>query len=122
MLTSLISQADHSFIYPQRLGPARISAQRNMRMRYLLVHPEYMKGKREFMRVLTARTHVGVEFVERWQASRMVVAILLPVIVSLVTGVVYSGLTKDVSSGFTVAGEFSALCACAVSSWLFGGS
>ena len=64
-----------------------------------------MKGRHEFMQVLTARTDLGIEFVEGWQLTRIAVAILLPVIASLILAVVYSVLEKDVSSAFTIAGE-----------------
>ncbi len=64
-----------------------------------------MKGRHEFMQVLTARTDLGIEFVEGWQLMRISVAILLPVVASLILGVVYSILENDVSSAFTVAGE-----------------
>ena len=76
-----------------------------MRLRYFLHHPEQMKDRHEFMQVLTARTDLGIEFVEGWQLARMAIAVLLPVIASLVIGVVYSILEKDVSSAFTVAGK-----------------
>ncbi|OBZ72153.1 hypothetical protein A0H81_07390 [Grifola frondosa] len=107
--------ADHSFIYPQRIGPARVSAHRNLRVRHFLNKPETLKGRREFMQVLTERPDFGLEFVERWQAFRLAVAILLPIFLSLVTGVVYSGLTQDVSSAFTIAGYLtSAYSVCLV--------
>lgn len=66
-----------------------------------------MKGRHEFMQVLTARTDLGIEFVERLQLDRVAVAILVPVIMSLIIGVAYSGLTGDVSSAFTIAGGFN---------------
>lgn len=76
-----------------------------MRLRWFLDHPDSLKGSREFMQVLTQRTDLGIEFVERWQASRIFIAIVLPVAASLLVGVLYSALTNDVSSGFTVAGK-----------------
>ncbi len=76
-----------------------------MRLRYFLHHPDQMKGRHEFMQVLTARTDLGIEFVEGWQLMRISIAILLPVVASLILGVVYSILENDVSSAFTVAGE-----------------
>ena len=65
-----------------------------------------MKDRHEFMQVLTARTDLGIEFVEGWQLTRMAIAVLLPVIASLVLGVVYSIFEKDVLSAVTVAGKF----------------
>ncbi|KAI0328303.1 hypothetical protein GY45DRAFT_1326587 [Cubamyces sp. BRFM 1775] len=41
--------ADHTCIYPKRLGPAGVSPSKNMRLRYCLHHPELMKDRREFM-------------------------------------------------------------------------
>ena len=74
---------------------------KNMRLRYFLRHPEQMKGRYEFMRVLTARTDLGIEFVEGWQVTRIAVAILLPVLGSLILGVCYSVFAGDVSGAFT---------------------
>ncbi|KAI0951533.1 hypothetical protein AcW1_008555 [Taiwanofungus camphoratus] len=98
--------ADHSFVYPQRVGPAAVSPSKNMRLRWFLHHPEHMRARHEFMQVLTARTDLGVEFVERWQLSRIAIAILVPVLFSVVIGVVYSATTHDPSTAFTIAGVF----------------
>jgi len=107
--------ADHSFVYPQRLGPATVSPYKNMRLRWFLHHPEHMRGRHEFMQVLTARTDRGIEFVERWQVFRIAIAILLPVLCSLVVGVVYSCLARDPSTAFTIAGYMtSAYSVCLV--------
>ncbi len=64
-----------------------------------------MKGRYEFMQVLTTRTDLGVEFVERFQLMRIAVAVLLPVFFSMLLGVIYSALTGDVSSAFTISGK-----------------
>ena len=98
-------QADHTCVYPRRYGPAAVSPSKNMRLRYFLRHPDQMKGRHEFMQVLTARTDLGIEFVEGWQLTRIAIAVLIPVIASLVLAVLYSVFTQDVSSAFTVAGE-----------------
>ncbi|OCH89608.1 hypothetical protein OBBRIDRAFT_881196 [Obba rivulosa] len=105
---------DHSFVYPQWVGPPRVSTHRNLRLRWFLKHPESLRGAREFMHVLTARIDLGIEFVERWQASRLAIAILFPVFLSVIAGVLYSALTKDVSSTFTIAGYMTS----AYSVWL----
>ena len=63
-----------------------------------------MKGRHEFMQVLTDKTDVGIEFVERFQLGRIAIAVMIPVLGSMVIGIVYSALTDDVSSAFTVAG------------------
>lgn len=102
-----IMQEDHSFIYPQRIGPARVSPAKNMRLRWFLHHPEYMKGRHEFMQVLTADPDLGIEFIERWQLSRIAIGVLIPVFASLAIGVVYSGVMDDPSTGFTIAGMFT---------------
>lgn len=99
-------QDDHSFVYPRRAGPARLSTHRDLRLRWFLNHPDKLHGKYDFIQVLTARDDLGIEFVERWQASRLAVAILFPVVLSIVAGVLYSILTKDVSSAFTIAGKY----------------
>ncbi|RPD58615.1 hypothetical protein L226DRAFT_466392 [Lentinus tigrinus ALCF2SS1-7] len=107
--------ADHTCVYPRRVGPAGVSPSKNMRLRYFLRHPDQMKGRHEFMQVLTAHTDYGIEFVEGWQLTRIAVAILLPVVASLILGVVYSILENDVSSAFTVAGYMtSAYSVCLV--------
>lgn len=77
----------------------------NMRLRWFLRHPEQGKDKHDFMEALTARTGLGIEFVERFQLKRIAITVLIPVFMSLVVGVVYSGITGDVSSAFTIAGE-----------------
>ncbi len=87
------------------MGPAKISAHRNMRMRYLLAHPEHMKGQREIMRALTARRGYGVEFVEQAQLSRMALFTcgLFAVALAIVIG--YGACTGDWLGGFTIGGE-----------------
>ena len=77
-----------------------------MRLRYFLHHPEQMKDRREFMQVLTARTDLGIEFVEGWQLSRIAIAILLPVVASLLLAIFYSVFVGDVSGAFTIAGVY----------------
>ena len=64
-----------------------------------------MRGRHEFMEVLTVDPKVGIEFLERFQLGRIAVAVLLPVTMSALLGILYSAFTDDVSSGFTVAGE-----------------
>ncbi|KAI1792092.1 hypothetical protein LXA43DRAFT_944505 [Ganoderma leucocontextum] len=108
-------QADHTCVYPRRIGPAGVSPSKNIRLRYFLHNPDQMKGRHEFMQVLTARTDLGIEFVEGWQLSRIAVAILLPVLASLVLAVLYSTLYGDVSGAFTIAGYMtSAYSVCLV--------
>lgn len=99
-------QADHSIIYPQRIGPAKVSPAKNMRLRWFLHHPSYMHGRHEFLEVLTARTDLGIEFVERWQLSRIAIAIIIPVFMSFVIGVVYSIAARDPGTAFTIAGMY----------------
>ncbi|KAH9948594.1 hypothetical protein B0H21DRAFT_733207 [Amylocystis lapponica] len=89
-----------------RVGPAAVSPSKNMRLRW----------RHEFMRVLTAQTDVGIEFIERWQLSRIAVAVMVPVWLSLVLGVVYTVLTEDASTAFTIAVRYvtSAYSVCLV--------
>lgn len=56
------------------------------------------------MEVLTARSDLGIEFVERWQLSRIAIAIIIPVFMSVVIGVVYSIAARDPGTAFTIAG------------------
>ncbi|GJE88269.1 hypothetical protein PsYK624_043520 [Phanerochaete sordida] len=56
------------------------------------------------MQALTNNPRYGIEFVEGFQLSRIAVAVLLPVLASLLVALIYTGVTKDVSSGFTIAG------------------
>ena len=63
-----------------------------------------MQGRHEFMEVLTARSDLGIEFVERWQLSRIAIAIIIPVFMSVVIGVVYSIAARDPGTAFTIAG------------------
>lgn len=104
------TQADHSIIYPQRVGPAKVSPAKNMRLRWFLHHPSYMQGRHEFMDVLTSRTDLGIEFVERWQLSRIAIAIIMPVLMSVVIGVVYSAAARDPGTAFTIAGTSHRVC------------
>ena len=64
-----------------------------------------MKDKYEFMQVLTSRTDLGVEFVERFQLARIAVAVVFPVMASAILAILYSIFTGDVSSAFTVSSE-----------------
>lgn len=63
-----------------------------------------MKGKREFVDALTARTDIGIEFVERFQINRIFIAIMCPVVLSALLGIFNSIFLRDVSSAPTVAG------------------
>ncbi|OCH89483.1 hypothetical protein OBBRIDRAFT_813173 [Obba rivulosa] len=110
-----VGYADHTFIYPQRVGTAGLSPSKNMRLRYFLHHPEAMRGRHEFLQVFTANPDLGVEFVERWQVLRIAIVVLIPVIFSVVLGVMYSGITGDASTAFTIAGYMtSAYSVCLV--------
>lgn len=94
-----------AFGYPQRIGPARVSTRQHMRLRFLLDHPEVLKGRTDFIRALSESPGVGIEFVERWQARRLALAVLIPVALSLIASLVYAGVTKDVSTAFTIGCE-----------------
>lgn len=74
-----------------------------MRLRYYLQHPDELKDSREFMQVLIQRPDLSIEFLERWQASRIGLLLLVLVFLSLAVGVIYTETTGDVSSGFTIA-------------------
>lgn len=74
-----------------------------MRLRYYLQHPDELKDSREFMQVLIQRPDLSIEFLERWQASRIGLLLLVLVFLSLAVGIIYTETTGDVSSGFTIA-------------------
>lgn len=107
--------ADHSVIYPHRIGPTKISPVHIMRLRSLMNDPSKLRGRYEFVEALTERTDVGIEFVERFQLSRIAIAIVFPVVLSALLGIFYSIFLQDVSSAFTVAGYMtSAYSVCLV--------
>lgn len=62
-----------------------------------------MRGRHEFMQVLTTRTDLGIEFVEGWQLSRIAIAIGVPVLGSLILAVLFSVLGNDIQDAFTIA-------------------
>ena len=96
-------QANHSYIYPQRVGTAKYTAHRNMRMRYLLDHPEHMKGQRELMRALTERPDYGVEFVERLVVIRVCIPAFGSAVIALLIAIVYGAVKGDWPGGFGIA-------------------
>ena len=69
-----------------------------------------MRGRHEFAQVLTARTDLSVKFDERWQVSRIAVAILFPVLASTAIGVSYSIAANGPPTAFTIAGTFVPWC------------
>lgn len=77
-----------------------------MRLRWYLEHPEKLKDKDEFVRIVTQHPGLGIEFVERWQPSRITIVIATLVTLSLVVALAYSEVTGDIVTGFTVAGMF----------------
>ncbi|EED83324.1 predicted protein [Postia placenta Mad-698-R] len=101
---TLVVDADiEKIIYPYRVGPTKVTAHRNMRLRWYLEHPEKLKDKDEFVRIVTQHPGLGIEFVERWQPSRITIVIATLVTLSLVVALAYSEVTGDIVTGFTVA-------------------
>ncbi|PIL28136.1 hypothetical protein GSI_09787 [Ganoderma sinense ZZ0214-1] len=98
--------AEKQYVFPQRVGPAKISAHRNMRMRYLLAHPAHMRGQREIIRALTARRGYGVEFVEQARLGRMALFTCGLFFVLLVIAVGYGACTGDWIGGFSIGSFF----------------
>lgn len=76
-------------------------------MRYLLSHPEHMKGQREIMRALTERRDYGVEFVERAEMGRMLLLATGLAGFPLGIAIAYGGVTGDWPGAFGIAGECS---------------
>ncbi|KAI0636316.1 hypothetical protein C8Q77DRAFT_1052946 [Trametes polyzona] len=96
-----------AYIYPQRVGPGRTTPHRNLRLRYLLKHPEHVRGAHEFVRALTESAECGVEFVERWNMLRVSVVVIGSAAASLTIAVMYGWLSRDWADGFTIASFFS---------------
>lgn len=84
------------------MGLAKVTAHRNMRMRFLLKHPQRMKGHREFMRALTEREGYGIEFVERLVVERICGPIIFAAVVALVVTIVYGQFTGDWPGGCSI--------------------
>ncbi|KAH9930161.1 uncharacterized protein B0H18DRAFT_873437 [Fomitopsis serialis] len=98
---TMISSRD-KFVYPQRIGPARVSSRQHMRFRFFLNHPEKLRGSRDLMGQLMSRPGVGIEFVERWQAKRLTFAVIGLVFLSLIVSLTYAWITRDVSTAFSI--------------------
>jgi len=112
-ITLVLSDRDSR--YPPQIGPDRISAHESKRMRRYLAQPKPFSGTKDFMHVLTEFENVGIEFLERWHGIRFAVAVIFPVLLSFVVSIVYSIITKDTSTGFTIGGYMaSAIAACLV--------
>ncbi|KAH9902364.1 hypothetical protein C8Q73DRAFT_633654 [Cubamyces lactineus] len=108
----LPSQVNDAWVFPQRVGPGRTTPHRNQRLRYLLDHPEHMRGKRDFMLALTgasgtASTEYGIEFVERWNMARVCVVVIGSALLSFSIALTYGSLTSDWATGFNIASFFS---------------
>ena len=78
-------------------------------MRYLLAHPEHMKGQREIMRALTTRRGYGIEFVEQARLFRMVLFTGGLFFTALAIAIVYGARTGDWMGGFTIGCEWQPL-------------
>ncbi|RPD54805.1 hypothetical protein L226DRAFT_547971 [Lentinus tigrinus ALCF2SS1-7] len=98
-------------LYPQRIGPGRISAHRSLRIRFLLKHPERVRGRRDLMHALTRHSDVGIEFVEQWQVWRVAFLVLMLALLSMAIAIVSSILLHDFSTGFSIGGFFAQMFA-----------
>lgn len=107
-----------AFIYPQRVGPGRTTLHRNQRLRYLLAHPEHVRGEHAFMRALTESPEHGVEFVERWNLLVVSAVVLGLALVSLSIALAYGWFTGDWPNGFTIACELVLPSVCAGLGWV----
>ncbi|KAI0750201.1 hypothetical protein C8Q80DRAFT_1269947 [Daedaleopsis nitida] len=103
----MMVKVDRSFTFPQRVGPARYSAHRNMRMRHLLEHPECVAGQRQLMHALTEQVGFGVEFVERVVFSRVLILSVGLCGSAFAIAVIYGLATGDWPSAFGIASFFS---------------
>ncbi|KAI0656416.1 hypothetical protein C8Q70DRAFT_1056650 [Cubamyces menziesii] len=105
-------EVNDAWVFPQRVGPGRTTPHRNQRLRYLLDHPEHMRGKHDFMRALTGTggntsAEYGIEFVERWNMARVCVVVVGSALVSFSVALTYGSLTADWTTGFNIASFFS---------------
>ncbi|KAH9910394.1 uncharacterized protein B0H18DRAFT_895841 [Fomitopsis serialis] len=99
---TLVKLSQDTFVFPQRIGPTKVSTRQHMRLRFLLDHPEALLGRRDFTTALMTRPDIGIEFVERWQATRLTIAVVGLVCFSLIVSLLYAWITKDVSTAFTI--------------------
>ena len=95
-------QGNESLVYPQRIGPGHITAHRALRIRFLLKHPEHVRGRRDLMHALTGHADEGVEFVEQWQVWRAASLVLLLAFLSMVIAIATSIKLNDWSTGFSI--------------------
>ena len=108
-------EVNDAWVFPQRVGPGRTTPHRNQRLRYLLDHPEHMRGKHDFMRALTGTggntsAEYGIEFVERWNMARVCVVVVGSALVSFSVALTYGSLTADWTTGFNIACKFHCVC------------
>ncbi|KAI0328287.1 hypothetical protein GY45DRAFT_1255293 [Cubamyces sp. BRFM 1775] len=107
-----LSSVNDAWIFPQRVGPGRTTPHRNQRLRYVLDHPEHMRGKHDFVRALigsggTVSAEYGIEFVERWNMARVCVVVIGSAHLSFSIALVFGSLTGDWATGFNIASFFS---------------
>ena len=71
--------------------------------RHLLKHPEELEGRCDLRNLLTENRGMAIELVEHWSFSRIAIAIIVPVLGTLIFAIVYSVVRDDTSTGFTIA-------------------
>ena len=98
----------NDLIFPQRIGPAP-TLHSTRRIRYLLDHPNHVRGNREFVQAITSNPEYGLEFIERVNGTRAGVLAAVVMLATTVAPVVLCVLgLQDLEGASNVGGEFLA--------------
>ncbi|KDQ53637.1 hypothetical protein JAAARDRAFT_72560 [Jaapia argillacea MUCL 33604] len=106
-ITMVPSMIETYGIIPQRIMELPSDAQ-GLRFRHYFRHPDKLRGREHFLISLTADRNLGVMLLEQWSATRITFWVILAVLSTLVLAIVYTCLTHDVSTAFTIAGYMAA--------------
>ncbi|KDQ53626.1 hypothetical protein JAAARDRAFT_197424 [Jaapia argillacea MUCL 33604] len=79
-----------------------------LRFQHYLQRTDIFRGRHDFMGTLTADPGRGILFLEQWSTRRISFWVISAVFSTLVFAIVYSVLTHDVSTAFTIAGYMAA--------------
>ncbi|KDQ56470.1 hypothetical protein JAAARDRAFT_59331 [Jaapia argillacea MUCL 33604] len=71
-------------------------------VRFYLRNPNVMKGKSMFMQIMRSGPGHGIELVEGWDPTRLLILAAWPIALSLIFALLWSYLKSDVSGAFTV--------------------
>ncbi len=77
-------------------------------MYYAYKHPDSIKTETAWIdwvfRLRKKNKRHALEFVEGWNSSRVIIAALLPWLVSCLVGIIWTAMGGDAQTAFTVAG------------------